>query len=181
MTRGKRHNLMVDKFVVRSGHKLADVTFMNNFTREITTRLISASSLASVSFVELKAPHGTQLGNIKFKKILAVQKIGEKLDGSLGDLVAMLKPDLTKHLNVLHKLLDPGVAILFVPNRRPKPGSEQRATLFGPTGKSLEPFDSAELQLEVGGQEATIFENFGVGPSGMFVNVFVMRVRFALK
>ena len=119
------------------------------------------------------APHGAQLSNIKFEKILAIQKIGEKLDGSLSDLVTMFKPKLMKHLNVLHKLLDPGVAILFVPNRRPKPGSEQRATLLGPTGKSLEPFDSAELQLEVGGQEATTFENFGVGPSGMFVNVLL--------
>ena len=181
MTRGKRHNLMVDKFVVRSGHKRTGYTFVHNITRKKTARFVFARPRIGVSFVELMAPQCAQLGNIEFEKAFAKFEVREKLNRMLSNLVAILKPNLVKHLNVLNKLLDPGVNILFVPNRRPEPGSEQRAALLRPAGESLKPFESAKLQFEVGGEEAAIFENFGVGPSGMFVSAFVVGVSFALK
>ena len=125
-------------------------------------------------------PDGPKLSDVKLKKGLAHRDFGEENGGLLNYLIDVLEFTLMQDLDVLNELLNPGViSVLFVPIGLSEPGSEQRATLFGFASQSLQPFESAKLEFEVGRKETTSFQNFSVGPSLMFVFVSVVGMGFA--
>ena len=59
-----RHDLMIDKPGVGTGHKLTRYSFMHNVAREHTTRLIMLRVNASIRFSKLMSPHSPEFRNI---------------------------------------------------------------------------------------------------------------------